>query len=71
MNVASSLPWKDYVTATCAVGVWLKRIAHSKKQICMGLDSHDVKFTERDYLWPIPGTEIEMNDKLTQNPGWE
>lgn len=36
-----------------------------------GAKRHDVKFTERDYLWPIPGTEIEMNDKLTQNPGWE
>lgn len=28
------------------------------------------KFTERDYLWPIPRTEIEMNSALTQNPGW-
>ena len=24
----------------------------------------------RDYLWPIPATEIEMNPALTQNPGW-
>ncbi len=28
------------------------------------------KFTDRDYLWPIPRTEIEMNSALTQNPGW-
>jgi len=28
------------------------------------------KFTSRDYLWPIPATEIEMNPLLTQNPGW-
>ena len=27
--------------------------------------------SERDYLWPIPSTEIEKNDKLTQNPGWD
>lgn len=26
---------------------------------------------QRDYLWPIPSTEIEKNDKLTQNPGWD
>ncbi|WP_085537781.1 RagB/SusD family nutrient uptake outer membrane protein [Massilibacteroides vaginae] len=26
--------------------------------------------SERDYLWPIPSAEIEKNDKLTQNPGW-
>uniref|UniRef100_A0AB33IVA1 RagB/SusD family nutrient uptake outer membrane protein n=2 Tax=unclassified Prevotella TaxID=2638335 RepID=A0AB33IVA1_9BACT len=24
----------------------------------------------RDYLWPIPGTEIEKNPDLKQNPGW-
>ena len=28
-------------------------------------------FTDRDYLWPIPRTEIEMNPALKQNPGWE
>jgi len=28
-------------------------------------------FTERDYLWPIPVQEIEINTKLSQNPGWE
>lgn len=25
---------------------------------------------DRDYLWPIPGAEIDMNGSLTQNPGW-
>lgn len=35
-----------------------------------GNKRYDYKFTERDYLWPIPGTEIEKNTKLTQNPGW-
>ena len=24
----------------------------------------------RDYLWPIPSTEIEKNAELTPNPGW-
>lgn len=28
------------------------------------------KVTERDYLWPIPNSEIEKNPALTQNPGW-
>lgn len=27
--------------------------------------------TSRDYLWPIPSTEIDMNPLLKQNPGWE
>ena len=26
---------------------------------------------ERDYLYPIPSNELTLNDKLTQNPGWE
>ena len=26
--------------------------------------------SNRDYLWPIPSTEIEKNPDLTQNPGW-
>ncbi len=26
---------------------------------------------ERDYLWPIPQTEMDQNSNLTQNPGWE
>jgi hypothetical protein len=25
---------------------------------------------DRDYLWPIPGQEIDLNPKLTQNPNW-
>jgi len=29
------------------------------------------KFEEKYYLWPIPGEEIDLNDKLTQNPGWD
>lgn len=28
------------------------------------------QFTDRDYLWPIPATEIETNPKLSQNTGW-
>ncbi|WP_343538771.1 RagB/SusD family nutrient uptake outer membrane protein [Sphingobacterium thalpophilum] len=26
---------------------------------------------KKDYLWPIPSSEITKNDKITQNPGWE
>jgi len=28
-------------------------------------------FTEKDYLWPIPQQEIDINNNLVQNPGWE
>lgn len=28
------------------------------------------QFLDRDYLWPIPTVEIEMNPELKQNPGW-
>ena len=26
---------------------------------------------ERDYLWPIPQSEMERNPNMTQNPGWQ
>jgi len=28
------------------------------------------KFTKRDYLWPIPYNERQLNTNLTQNEGW-
>jgi len=27
--------------------------------------------SSRDYLWPIPGSEIDKNPDLEQNPGWQ
>jgi len=29
------------------------------------------KFTARDYLWPIPYNERQLNTNLTQNEGWD
>jgi hypothetical protein len=29
------------------------------------------KFTQRDYLWPVPYNERQLNTKLTQNNGWD
>lgn len=28
-------------------------------------------FQDRHVIWPIPAQEIEVNDALTQNPGWD
>lgn len=28
------------------------------------------KFTDRNYLWPIPQKEMDLNPDLKQNPGW-
>lgn len=28
------------------------------------------RFEERDYLWPIPQKEMDLNKSLNQNPGW-
>jgi hypothetical protein len=30
----------------------------------------DAGFKERNYLWPIPETEMNVNSKMTQNPGF-
>ncbi len=29
------------------------------------------KFEERDYLWPVPAAEIDLNPLIEQNPGWQ
>ncbi|MDY2917781.1 MAG: RagB/SusD family nutrient uptake outer membrane protein [Muribaculaceae bacterium] len=29
------------------------------------------KFEEKYYLYPIPSGQIQLNNQLTQNPGWE
>jgi len=31
---------------------------------------NNLTFSERDYLWPIPESEIIKNPNLIQNPGW-
>lgn len=28
------------------------------------------KFTSKDYLWPIPYNERQLNENLKQNEGW-
>ena len=31
----------------------------------------EVRFTDPgDYLWPFPQAEIEINEEITQNPGY-
>lgn len=29
------------------------------------------KFDAKHYLYPIPSAQLQLNDKLTQNPGWQ
>ena len=36
-----------------------------------GMKLYTRKFEEKDYLWPIPEQEREINTKLDQNPGWD
>lgn len=42
------------------------------RDIADALDNkiYTVQFEDKDYLWPIPGTEIDKNPALIQNPGW-
>lgn len=36
-----------------------------------GSTKYTTIFEDKDWLWPIPGTEIDKNPALTQNPGWQ
>jgi hypothetical protein len=29
------------------------------------------KFEDKYYLYPVPGDQLDLNEKLTQNPGWK
>jgi hypothetical protein len=48
---------KDVIAASPPVGIY-------------GDPLYQHLFTDRDYLWPVPGVEIERNPNLAQNPGW-
>ena len=42
-----------------------------EKKSIHGISRMKAAFSERDYLWPIPGEETEMNPALLpNNPGW-
>ncbi|WP_437920090.1 RagB/SusD family nutrient uptake outer membrane protein [Sphingobacterium sp. LRF_L2] len=43
-------------------GVWMTEFT--------GVNIRQRGFPDHYYLWPIPQTEIDVNPKLTQNPGW-
>ena len=60
-------------------GIWYSDIRRWK--IGIELCNHTIKgfvgntqreraFREREYLWGIPSTDIELNPDLEQNPGW-
>lgn len=36
-----------------------------------GMKLYTRVFTQKNYLWPIPEQEREINENLDQNPGWE
>lgn len=44
-------------------GVWMTEFT--------GVKIRQRGFPDHYYLWPIPQTEIDLNPKLTQNPGWK
>lgn len=46
-------------------------VINAKVYDMVGTLIYERQFSSRDYLWPIPGTEIEVNPALTNNPGWE
>lgn len=36
----------------------------------LGNKIYTSEFDDKDYLWPIPGDEMDRNPNLVQNPGW-
>lgn len=48
----------------------LETLNGKKENEITGVTRYTHSVSSRDYLWPIPSTEIEKNPELTQNPGW-
>lgn len=47
---------------------YINAVTGEWEQLSQGFE---VRFTDpRDYLWPIPQAEIEINDEISQNPGY-
>ncbi len=49
----------------------IKELMNDDIQDALNNHIYYTKFEDKDYLWPIPKSEIEKNPKLTQNPGWQ
>lgn len=50
----------------------IKDIMDNKPVVdAMGDEKYRTKFEDKDYLWPIPAEEIDINSALEQNPGWQ
>lgn len=68
--------WKDYPNSTTAfIEAWEQLKADNNGFIDMyqgfSAVSNGFKFNlGRDYLYPIPTTELTLNPQLGQNPGW-
>lgn len=45
-------------------------LANKVEKGILGNNLFTRSFNSRDYLWPVPAQEIEINPDLTQNPGW-
>lgn len=48
----------------------LESMNNVAKKSILGDTFYKHSVSERDYLWPIPGDEIDKNPALEQNPGW-
>lgn len=48
----------------------MKEVMNRNVTDAVGNLIYAAKFEDRDYLWPIPIVEMEINPNLTQNPGW-
>lgn len=45
-------------------------VCSKPKKSIHGVLRYNARFIDRDYLWPIPATEREINKKLEQNQSW-
>lgn len=63
--------WKIAEDVMPGVPLGMQYVDGDGNLVQISLDGFDRSFDpERDYLWPIPNRERELNTALTQNSGW-
>ena len=63
--------WKIAENVMPGVPLGMQYVDGDGNLVQISLDGFDRSFDpERDYLWPIPNRERELNTALTQNTGW-
>ncbi|HEX7756854.1 MAG TPA: RagB/SusD family nutrient uptake outer membrane protein, partial [Niabella sp.] len=70
---ATTLPGVTYINVapTISAGVNPQQLSNGTSGELTWLKNAARQFADKNYLYPIPQTDLQQNPKLLQNPGWD